>query len=294
MTISVIIITYKRLNELKETIQTLLQEKDGYDELILIDNHSEDGTLEYGNELEAQEEKVKFFSLEKNLGVAGGRNFGISKALGDVLVFLDDDAVFAKQGSFASVREKMEKNPRIGILAFQVINFYSKTMRTEEIPFTNKMLDPTQERLTSTFIGAGHAIQKTVFDSCGLYPEDYFYGVEELDLSFRAIGAGYDILYFPTVQVLHKQVETGRVTNQEKWIMSYRNRLLTAYKFLPTKYLVGTGMILFAKITLLSRGMKAPIEGLKRFSAKKSEQERNRISKEAIAYLKKNYGRLWI
>ena len=80
MTISVIIITYKRLNELKETIQTLLKEKEAFDELILIDNHSEDGTLEYGNILETQEEKVKFFSLEKNLGVAGGRNFGISKA----------------------------------------------------------------------------------------------------------------------------------------------------------------------------------------------------------------------
>jgi GT2 family glycosyltransferase len=150
------------------------------------------------------------------------------------------------------------------------------------------------ERLTSTFIGAGHAIRREVFEKCGLYPEDYFYGVEELDLSFRIIDAGYRILYFPSVQVLHKQVNTGRVTNQEKWIMSYRNRLLTAYKYLPMKYVVGLGIILFGKITVLSKGISAPLEGLRRYRKSRKMTDTHKISREAIGYLKSNYGRLWI
>ena len=294
MTISVVVITYKRLKELQETMRLLLEEKTEYEEIILVDNHSEDGTYEYGTQLAEQEKKVQFYSLPENLGVAGGRNFAVKKAKGDILVFMDDDAVFEEKGYFQKTREKLEKEAKIGALAFRVINFYTREMRTEEIPFTDKNLDMEQERLTSTYIGAGHAIRRVVFEKCGLYPEDYFYGVEELDLSFRIIDAGYDIVYFPTVKVLHKQVNTGRVTNQEKWIMSYRNRMITAYRYLSWKYRFVLGTLLFAKITILSRGVKAPAEGLCRYCRDKKQVETRRVKKEAIAYMKANYGRLWI
>lgn len=294
MTISVVIITYKRLAELQETMQLLLEEKAEYEELILVDNHSEDGTYEYGTELAAQEEKVKFYSMPENLGVAGGRNYAVKKAKGDVLVFLDDDGILASKGYFGKIKQKLEKEERIGVLAFQIINFYTKKMRSEEIPFTDKNLDMEQERLTSTYIGAGHAIRKEIFEKCGLYPDDYFYGVEELDLSFRVIDEGYYILYFPDVKVLHKQVNTGRVTNLEKWTMSYRNRMLTAYRYLPIKYRVALGLVLFAKILILSRSIRAPFNGLCRYCRDKRGIERQRMSREAIQYMKEHYGRLWI
>jgi GT2 family glycosyltransferase len=296
MTVSIIVITYKRRAELQESMEALLEEKTDFDELILVDNHSEDGTEEYGRALAETEPKVSFYSLDRNLGVAGGRNYAVQKAAGDVLIFLDDDAVFKQRGSIAAVKDYFsgDGEKKTGVLAFRVINFYTGEMRTEEMPFPDKKLDMTAERLTSTFIGAGHAIRRDVFECCGLYPDDYFYGVEELDLSFRVIDAGYDILYYPQVQVLHKQIPTGRVTNREKWIMSYRNRMLTAYKYLPKKYQVGLGILLFAKIAILSRGLGAPVEGLRRYRAKKSEQTRKEVKKETLSYLKKNYGRLWI
>lgn len=294
MTISVVVITYKRLAELQETMQLLLEEKTEYEEIILVDNHSEDGTYEYGTELANKEEKVQFYSLPKNLGVAGGRNFAAQKAKGDVLVFLDDDAILASKGYFGKIKQKLEKEERVGVLAFQIINFYTKKMRSEEIPFTDKNLDMEQERLTSTYIGAGHAIRKEIFEKCGLYPQDYFYGVEELDLSFRVIDAGYEILYFPAVKVLHKQVLTGRVSNQEKWAMSYRNRMMTAYRYLSWQYRLVLGTVLFAKIMILGRSIMAPLTGFRRYCKDKKNVELSRVSEEAIAYMKANYGRLWI
>lgn len=294
MMVSVIIITYKRLAVLQESMSLLLEEKNEYEEIILVDNHSEDGTYEYGTELAAKEEKVQFYSLSQNLGVAGGRNYAAKKAKGDILIFLDDDAVFASKGNFSKILHKMEEEEAVGVLAFQITNFYTKRMRTEEIPFTDKNLDMEQERLTSTYIGAGHAIRKEIFEKCGLYPEDYFYGVEELDLSFRVINAGYTILYFPAVKVLHKQVLTGRVTNQEKWVMSYRNRMITAYRYLSWKYRLVLGMVLFAKIMILSRSITAPLTGFLRYCKDKKDVEMCKVSKETIAYMKANYGRLWV
>lgn len=292
--ISVIIITYKRIDELKNTVESLLKEKDDFLELIIIDNHSEDGTYEYGSKLQEVEEKVHFWSLGKNMGVAGGRNFAMQQAHGEILFFMDDDAVLAKEGAFPRIVDKFRENPQIGVLAFRIINYYTKQMRTEEIPFTNKNLDMTQEWLTSTYIGAGHAIRKEVIDKCGLYPEDYFYGGEELDLSFRIINHGYDILYYPEVEVFHKQVPTGRITNKEKWIMVYRNRLLTAYRYLPKKYQYVSNILWGIKIFIKSGSIKSVIVALKRYMISKKEIHRETISSKTIAYLKKNYGRLWI
>lgn len=296
MTVSIIVITYKRLAELKESLNKLLEENEDFDELILIDNHSEDGTKEYVEELAGRESKLKAYFLEENLGVAGGRNYAIQKATGDILIFLDDDAIFEKKGMISAVKEHLEKDvsKKIGVLAFRIVNYYTNSMRTEEIPFTDKNLDMTVPRLTSAYIGAGHAIRKEVFKECGLYPKDYFYGVEELDLSFRVINHNYEIWYWPKATVLHKQVVAGRVTNQNKWIMAFRNRMLTSYRYLDLQYRIVIGMGLFLKIAIKSRNILVPFWGLKRYIKDKKTVQTERMSDTAMAYLKKNYGRIWL
>ena len=296
MTASIIVITYKRLTELQESITALLEEKEEFDELILVDNHSGDGTKEYGRTLAKEEPKVKFYSLDENLGVAGGRNFAITKATGDILIFLDDDAVFSKKGNIAAVKRTFDEDyqRKIGVLAFRIVNFYTGTMRTEEMPFTDKSLDMSVARRTSAYIGAGHAIRKEVFEECGVYPEDYFYGVEELDLSFRVIDKGFEIWYWPEVVVLHKQVVTGRVTNKHKWIMAFRNRMLTSYRYLGAKYRMVIGCILFIKIAIKSKSLLVPIQGAICYEQDKKKTKKHRVSKETMLYLKNNYGRIWL
>ena len=292
--ISVIVITYKRLEVLKGTINSLLLEQNDFEELILVDNCSQDGTLEYGQQLEIKQKKVKFYSLPENGGVAAGRNFAVQQALGDILVFIDDDAVFNSQGYLPEIEKKFEQNENLGILAFRIINYYSGKMQAKEFPFTNKKLDQEKERKTSTYIGAGHAIRKEVFEKCGDYPEDFFYGGEELDLSFRAIDHGYEIIYYPTVEVLHKQVPTGRVEESQKWIMTYCNRLVTAYKYLPNPYRNVSAFVWYIKIALKTKSFRVPNEALKFFKTRKKNLDvTERIGKSALKYMEKNYGRLW-
>ena len=57
--ISIIIITYNRLDELKETIENVRQEENDYHELIIVDNCSLDGTQEYGESLNSISKKIK-------------------------------------------------------------------------------------------------------------------------------------------------------------------------------------------------------------------------------------------
>ncbi len=291
--ISIIIITYNRLEELKETIQTIREEESEYHELVIVDNCSEDGTKEYGDTLNAISDKIKYYRLDENRGVAGGRNYAIQQSTGDILVFLDDDAIWETKNNLPRIREAFEGNRKLGCIAFKIINYYTHEIRREEYPFTDKTLSIDEPRLTSTYIGAGHALSRKVIDVCGLYPEDFMYGGEELDLSFRIINQGYEIMYDPKFAVLHKQVLKGRMKNDEKWIRVYRNRLIIGYKYLKGIYKIVSDSLWFIKILLITKSIRIPVCAVQEYRKVKNQLEKTTLTKDALAYMKNNYGRLW-
>ena len=291
--ISVIVITYNRKNELKECIESILNQTIIPDEIIIVDNSSNDGTDKLFLSGEINHPTIKYYKLDKNLGVAGGRNYGISKSNGDILLFLDDDAVIEPENAFEKVIAKFKEDPSLGVLAFKIINYYTKKIMSEEFPHKDKSLDPDKEFETTYFIGAGHAIKKEVFDKCGLYPDDYFYGMEELDLSFRILDMGYKIIYFPEIIVWHKKSFYGRITNKEKWINTLHNRMCIAYKYLPTIDFIISSLLWFAKVAIRSKSLAIPFLGVERFIFSKKEITKRQIKNETLKKIKELKGRIW-
>jgi GT2 family glycosyltransferase len=291
--LSVIIITYNRKNELKECIESIFNQTILPDEIIVIDNNSNDGTEELFLSGEISHPIIKYFKLNKNLGVAGGRNYGISKTQGDILIFIDDDAIIEPEDAFEKVISKFNEDKDLGVCAFKIVNFYTKKIMPEEFPHKDKSLDPNKEFETSYFIGAGHAIKKEVFEKCGLYPEDFFYGMEELDLSFRILDKGYKIIYYPAVIVWHKKSPYGRITNEEKWIYTLRNRMCISYKYLPIKDFIISSIIWFAKVAIRSKSIIIPMLGFKKFLKTRYNITRNPVKKETLRKIKELRGRIW-
>jgi GT2 family glycosyltransferase len=291
--ITIILICYNRKNELKDCIQSVLKQSFTPYEIIVVDNNSTDGTdtLFYNDEI--AHPSIKYFKLGKNLGVAGGRNYGIRQASGDILVFIDDDALLEPEDAMEKIVNRFEKDSSTGILAFKVINYYTKAIQRNEFPHIDKSLNPDKEFETSYFIGAGHAIRKEVFDKCGLYPEDYFYGMEELDLSFRAIDKGFKIIYFPNVVVLHKKSLMGRISDKKKYIYNYRNRLGISYKYLRNRHFALSAFIWFFKIVKESSSFLTPIKGITSFLAYKKSLLREPISDLTLQKIRKLKGRIW-
>lgn len=88
-----IVVTYNRLNLLKENIDALLLQTVSTD-ILIIDNNSTDGTREYIDNL--NNEKIKYKNTGKNLGGAGGFAYGIKKAteMGYKYAWImDDDSI---------------------------------------------------------------------------------------------------------------------------------------------------------------------------------------------------------
>ena len=91
----VLIITYNRLALLKECIQAVLSQTWNSFDILVIDNHSTDGTWEYLQALEGKD-SISFLRLGQNTGGSGGFHIGIREALcrGYSHIWLmDDDTV---------------------------------------------------------------------------------------------------------------------------------------------------------------------------------------------------------
>lgn len=290
--VSVIVISHNRKHYLEHCINSLINQKSCIDELLVIDNNSTDGTDTLFDQL-SRYDFIRFIKLNENKGVSGGRNYGIKKATGDILIFIDDDAELITDNAINMIVDRFQDDANIGVLAFKILNHHTKTIQREEFPHINKSLNSNIEFETSYFIGAGHAIKKEVFEKCGLYPENYFYSMEELDLSFRVIDKGYKILYYPHVEVLHKRSMKGRMPDNNKWIFTYRNRLAISYKYLNVSHFISVLIIWFLKVAKESAGISTPIKGIMEFIKYKRQCVRDPISDESILKIKKLKGRIW-
>jgi len=301
ITISVILITYGRKEDLKSCLNSIL--KQGYNdyELIIVDNNEDELISNYLKELiskikDKDKYKVRYYKVNKNLGVTGGRNFGIKKAKGDILVFIDDDAFLENKNTLQKVYSNFFRDSQIGALSFKIINYYSKKIERKEFPHKNKRLNPDKQFETSYFIGAGHAIKKEIFNKIGLYSEDFFYGMEELDLSFKIIDSGYKIYYYPEVIVWHKQSLEGRLTEKEKWQKILENRIKVSIRNLPWIYIIINTLIWSVKVFIEVKGDFIVVFKSYRniFRGRKNIlKERKVVNLETLSKLKRLQGRLY-
>jgi glycosyltransferase involved in cell wall biosynthesis len=87
---SVIIAVYNRENHIAKAIESLLAQRFQNWEAIIVDDGSNDGTLNVIKEYNS-DKRIKIIELPNNKGVASARNKGIEFANGDYLTFLDSD-----------------------------------------------------------------------------------------------------------------------------------------------------------------------------------------------------------
>lgn len=108
--ISIIIPAYNAENTIATTIESALNQTYKYFELIIIDDCSKDKTGQIIDEYCKKDERIVKYSNEKNCGVAYGRNFGVSKAKGEWIAFLDNDDIWKEDKLEKQVKFLNQKN----------------------------------------------------------------------------------------------------------------------------------------------------------------------------------------
>lgn len=122
MLVSAVVVTFNRIDLLKECLECLEQQNVPLDKIIVVNNNSSDGTTEYLNEINNNQYIIK--NLKENLGGAGGFNKGLKVAMeeteSDLFWIMDDDTMVTKKSLENMIKADEKLNGKYGYLCSNV------------------------------------------------------------------------------------------------------------------------------------------------------------------------------
>jgi len=113
--VSVVIPTNNRPALLKEAVRSVMVQTFSASEIIIIDNSSKARGQEQIKDLRRLSNRISAYRFPSNRGVSAARNFGLEKAKGDYILFLDDDDLLHPQMLESSLA-LFEQNPGVDVV----------------------------------------------------------------------------------------------------------------------------------------------------------------------------------
>jgi GT2 family glycosyltransferase len=296
--VSVVIVNWNGKHHLQRCLSAVLAQTYSDFEVILVDNGSTDGSVQF---IRQNFPQVRLIRNAENLGFAKGNNIALEVAQGDYIATLNNDTE-ADAHWLSELVAILEAHPRVGMCASKML-FYDQP---RIINSTGINLDRAgiawdrrggeedrkgQEEVEEVFGPcAGAALYKRqMLEETGLFDEDFFAYLEDVDLAWRARLMGWRCLYVPTARVCHVHSATGLEGSPYKSYLLGRNKICTILKnypapeillFLPVILFYDLASVLYALVTRRDanalRGRVAGWRDLPRLLAKRKEVQGRR------------------
>jgi GT2 family glycosyltransferase len=228
----VVILALNRGEETVAAIGSALAQKGVSRHVFVVDQGSQSDALNRIAAAVAGRSDATLVALDRNHGVAGGRNHGSSLGHGRVIAVLDNDAEFAAPDTLHRLVATLDADPSLGVVGCRIVLHDGGTDDLSSwgypvglLPYAGQSFD------TATFVGAGHAIRRQTWQQASGYDEALFFCWEEYDFALRAMALGWRIRYRGDLLVRHKVSAEARVTwSGERWFYFVRNRLYIGRK----------------------------------------------------------------
>ena len=265
--ISIIIVNYNGKHFLKNCLTSVLHQDYLTFEVIVVDNASVDGSVEF---IKNEFPTIRVIKSDKNLGFAGGNNLGVKNAAGNLIVLLNNDTIVHNgwlQGLAKAIADEKvatassliktegipakyyEKNGSINFLGHNIMRIFDEPM---DIFFAG---------------GASMIFKKNVF---GLpFDDDYFVYGEDVYLGLRSRFMGFKVKHTNESTLDHFGNGTSK-TQKSEFLTFYqeRNRILNTFLFFsPTTIIKVIPFLIincFAKCIASIVGLKYSLFGLLR------------------------------
>ena len=296
--IAFIIITYNRpadMLALARNISLLDLSSNLLAEVIIVNNKSTE-SYQVLVDFIANNPKIPFKYIEasENLGVSKGRNFAIQQSNSPVLVLVDDDAEFMDMDVLSRIQQAVIINPTAGVIAMKVLYYQNGSIQKTAFPHKAFEEKKAQNGFdTYYFAGCGNIILREAYDKAGPFPTDFFYGMEEYDLSYRILDAGYTIRYSSDVILLHKESPEGRQTKSKKLKGMWVNKSKVAFRYLPIIDFFTTALMWSVFYLIKSKfNLIGYINGWKEIFSIPFKESRKPLKVSTLAYLNKTGARL--
>lgn len=264
--VSVIIPTYGREEPLRDSIIDMLNQDYPHVEVLVVDQSPkhQPEIQTYLEELAAVE-KIKWFRLDW-ASLPGARNYGVRRAAGEIMIFIDDDVRLSSSFISAHVKNYLH-NPEVGAVAGRVFDRMKLgdsggDLEIEYLPpeamnpgiawYHIDLVHTIKPQQVLTARGCNMSFRREIFTKYGLHFDERFRGSavrEESDFCLRLRQTGYKIWYDPEACLVHLGEETGgchdiSMRSLKYQITFYHNHFLMGLKNLTTSQ----ALSLFARL----------------------------------------------
>ena len=243
--LSIVIVSYNTRTITKKCIASILKSLINTNisyEVIVIDNGSSDGSLEYLKKLYSYYSNVRIIGVKTNLGFGKGNNLGVKHSRGKSILLLNSDVIvlnnaieklfayFKKQKSFNFLGAKLLNKDGLPhgscrpayTLPVVFVHFFLQGDRLGITSFS-----PTKIRKVDWISGACIMCQKKDFNRVGGYDKKIFMYMEETEFFIRVIKKGLNIGFYPEAKFIHLGgASTGGINSN----LSKEKVLLYIYK----------------------------------------------------------------
>jgi GT2 family glycosyltransferase len=240
--LSVIIPNYNGKGYLEDCLRSLRKQTFKDFDIILVDNGSEDGSLEY---LDKKWPEVKVIALPENTGFANAVNVGIEASDSEYVFLLNNDTIcderaleslvrimdnkrklFSAQAKMLKIKDPHDIDDA-GDLYCALGWAFALGKDTDNRRFSRR------ESITSACAGAA-IYRKEYFETVGLFDSEHFCYLEDVDLGYRARLKGYGNVMEPEAIVYHVgSASSGSRYNKFKVELTAGNNLYLLYKNMP-------------------------------------------------------------
>jgi GT2 family glycosyltransferase len=235
-------------------------------EVVVVDNGSTDGVTDYLRALDAEGRIRAIFNAD-NRGFAKASNQGAQAALGEYILFLNNDTL-ALPGWLPNLVQGFEAVPSTGIAGAkllyaddsiqhagvawttgrQVMHIYRQLHRSH--PAVNK------SRAFQAVTGACLLMPRDLFISQGGFDEGYVNGIEDVDLCMRIRAQGLAVRYVPEAELYHLESMTpGRHKHEKHNSQRFFRRWLESIYPDELSFYAADGLEMMTDQRFVSRGL---------------------------------------
>ncbi|MBD0295985.1 MAG: glycosyltransferase [Flavisolibacter sp.] len=283
MTLSIIIVNYNVKYFLEQCLYSVQKAIAGLAaEVIVVDNHSTDGSLHY---LKPKFPFICFMQNESNIGFARACNKGLHIAKGEYILFLNPDTLIAEDTLQRCLRF-FQQHTEAGAVGVRMVdgggNFLKESKRAFPAPLTSLFkllglarafprsrtfsryhlghLEATQNHEVDVLAGAFMMIRRDVLDKTGSFDELFFMYGEDVDLSYRIQKAGYKNYYLAETEIIHFKGESTK-----RGSLNYVRLFYSAMSLFVKKHYGGSKVTFFTAAIQAAIWMRAFIAALAKF-----------------------------
>jgi GT2 family glycosyltransferase len=175
-------------------------------------------------------EGVRTLHLGENLGIPAGRNEGVPLVGGEILMFLDDDALIPSPTFLQEAIALLDRDRTIGMIQPRLMDPTGKESPRRWTPRIRKG-DPARSSAVFSVLEAVIVMPRAVFEAAGGWAAPFFYAHEGIDLAWKVWDQGLRTWYAGDLVANHPAVSPTR--HSYYYRLNARNRVWLARRNLP-------------------------------------------------------------